>query len=147
MRSDTEKTDQKDTGKMTESRTISAAADEWLLFMSCRVKESSLMTYRNMIRCYISPSLGNDEISGIDQKRIDDFIGHLATSAKKDGTGLSPKTVSDVVSVLKSILLYSQKTKNIPFCAEFRLPRCPKSEIRIFSPTEQEKLLVFITRE
>ena len=54
------------------------------------------------------PSFQQFQMSAITRERVCTFCKELEKHGKKDGTGLSHKTISDVLSVLRRILHYAQ---------------------------------------
>lgn len=80
----------------------------WLENSSISLKESTYIRYRTLLNCYLMPSFQQLEISEITSERVCTFCKELEKHGKKDGTGLSPKTISDILSVLRRILHYAQ---------------------------------------
>lgn len=76
----------------------------WLENSSTSLKESTYIRYRTLLNCYLMPSFQQLEISEITSERVCTFCKNLEKHEKKDGTGLSPKTISDILSVLRRIL-------------------------------------------
>ena len=89
---------------------------EWMLYIQPRIKESSFVKYQNLLNTYIVPELGKFTIDLITADRLEIFLESLLESGGKKSQGLSRKTVSDVLTVLRSVLKFSQKSKNIFMC-------------------------------
>lgn len=86
---------------------------EWLDTFSTSFKESTYIRYRTLIRCYLMPYFQTAKIESITKEHVLDFCKEIETHGKRDGTALSTKTVSDILSVLRRILHYA-KAQNIP---------------------------------
>lgn len=86
---------------------------EWLDTFSTNFKESTYIRYRTLIKCYLMPYFQTAKIENITKEHVLDFCKEIETHGKRDGTALSTKTVSDILSVLRRILHYA-KAQNIP---------------------------------
>ena len=87
---------------------------EWLDTFSTNFKESTYIRYRTLIKCYLMPYFQTAKIENITKEHVLDFCKEIETHGKRDGTALSTKTVSDILSVLRRILHYA-KAQNILF--------------------------------
>ena len=99
----------------TDDRKISAAncrfkdlSAAWLDNSSAGLKESTYIRYRTLLNCYLIPAFQQLRMSDVTSERVCAFCAELEKHGKKDGTGLSPKTISDILSVLRRILHYAQ---------------------------------------
>ena len=81
---------------------------EWLENSSTGFKESTYIRYRTLIKRYLTPAFDQLSLVEITGERVCGFCKELEKHGKKDGTGLSPKTISDILSVLRRILHYAQ---------------------------------------
>lgn len=81
---------------------------EWLENSSTGFKESTYIRYRTLIKRYLTPAFDQLSLVEITGERVCGFCKDLEKHGKKDGTGLSPKTISDILSVLRRILRYAQ---------------------------------------
>lgn len=74
-----------------------------------QVKESTYAHYCYIINKHILPYFGNCSITEISSVLIEDYVSSKLTNGKiKTEDGLSPKSVKDILSVLKSILKYGE---------------------------------------
>ena len=74
------------------------------------VKESTYVRYRDMIRNHILPYMNACSLEDVNLYMLEDLKRQLLKSGRKDGNGgLSPKSVSDILSLLKNIIYYGQK--------------------------------------
>lgn len=88
------------------SITISQLAEQWLAVISPQVKLSTYNKYRNLINSYISPDLYDESLSDLSAQRLQLFCSRLLVSGGRREVGLSPKTVSDILSVLRRLFQY-----------------------------------------
>lgn len=82
-------------------------AEKWLEATRHRVRESSYMKYWNLLHSYIIPELGEVEWDDLDREKMEVFCIKMLSTGGKDGHGLSAKTVSDTVAVIRQIFRYA----------------------------------------
>ncbi len=82
-------------------------ARRWLDSVKPQVKESSYMKYWNLLYSYIIPELGGTQWGALDRDMIEAFCGRMLASGGKKQKGLSAKTVTDIMSVLRRIFGYA----------------------------------------
>ncbi len=98
----------------------------WLENPLTSLKESTYIRYRTLLNCYLMPSFQQLQMSEITSERVCTLCKELEKHGKKDGTGLSPKTISDILSVLRRILHGDQMCVGEEqlcfqsFCGEYR---------------------------
>lgn len=121
--------------------TFEVMAKEWLTVGKPRMKISTLNKYNNLLRLYILPNIGSMSIHEITQSNI------LECSNKLLISGLSEKTVSDTISVIRSVLRYSaQRGFSVNFDFQsVRIRQHPK-ELCVLSFAEQESLTRYLLR-
>lgn len=119
---------------------------EWLNYTEIRAKQSTVAKYTHTINRHIIPQLGDLKVSEIEYSTINEFIKMKATSGKLDNSGgLSPKTVRDIVSILKQILKFAQANEYIqPINYDFSKPKSQIKELKVLTVTEQEKLVFYL---
>ena len=131
-----------DGGKTGTVRCLSSA---WLLESAPNLKESSIIKYEDLLRCYILPELGDRELSNITNKDLLEFVNHLRTKGGISGTGLAPSTVSEVVCVMNALRLHAIKhNRKILFNPECVSIKRGKANIRVFSIEEERRLLMYL---
>lgn len=118
-------------GKLTVKELFS----EWLSAIRFKVKDSTYANYRMKTEKHILPEFSGLSYSSLSAKLVHDFI------QKKLECGLSPKYVSDIVVVFKSMMKYVslEHGYNNPL-VNVILPKSPKKELALFSETEQINL-------
>lgn len=112
-------------------------ADCWLASVKSTVKESTYTRYYRAAHSYLMPQFGKYAIARLDSAAIDRFKDELLTVGGRRGGGLSEKTVIDILSVLKFILIYAAK-EGYPTLSTslIRAPRRKKREMQTF-PSEK----------
>ena len=83
--------------------------DAWLQTSRINVKESTYARYAHLIDSHIRPHLGIYQISKISTQLVESFIEQKLNSGKLcDNSPLSPKTVTDILTVVKSTMEYAR---------------------------------------
>lgn len=118
---------------------------EWFESNKPLVKKSTNNKYQNLLNSYILPAFGSQTLDALTydfiEARCNDF---LATGGVK-GLGLSPKTVADILSVVRSILRYAMNHgRIIPCDARTIRVKQHSKEMRVLSRCEQEKLCQYL---
>lgn len=121
--------------------TLAEYAEKWLDSVKHQVKESTCMKYWNLLYSYIIPELGGIEWDALNRETADAFCDRMLTSGGKAGDGLSAKTVTDIMSVLRQIFNYAaDHGAVIPFnISSITIKKEPK-EMKILSAKEQDRL-------
>lgn len=126
-------------GKRTA--TFSCISEHWLAAVKGTVKESTYTRYHRNVHGYLIPYFGNYAVSVIDSDSVNCFKDKLSVDGGKRGNGLSEKTVIDILSVLKLVLIHSTEegypTMNISL---IRNPKRTHGEIQTVSKEESERL-------
>lgn len=124
----------------TTRRRFGTCCDEWLMLKRLEVKESTYSQYYGCINRYIKPKLGNCYISALTSSVIEGFSRELLLKE-----GLSPKTVKDILVLLKNISDYTRKKNpgNMP-AVEIVYPKAQKKEMRVLSCQEQRLLTEYL---
>lgn len=114
---------------------------EWLESLKPRLKESSIVKYRNILMTYIFPYFEEKTIDSIARGDIIKFSNELLLSGGRKGTGLAPKTVISIIFVIKGIFKYASIIADcdITHISEVTVKQSQK-QMRILSMTEQKNL-------
>ena len=117
--------------------------DEWLHSKRLGVKESTYIRYRNTIENHIKPELGKYPISKISTDLINHFVTHKLENGRKDGKGgLSPKSMSDIMVIVKESFKYAHSYGIAVICNFERISfKKGTQEMRVLSLLEEERLL------
>ncbi len=111
-------------------------AEAWLAEIRVSVKESTYTRYYRIVAKYLLPLLDKQKMDGMDQKFLNGITATLLSSGGTGGTALAPKTVTDILCVLKSILKYGAENGYI----------CPNIN-RLRYPTKKGKTAKILTNE
>ena len=89
----------------------------WLQSKKIHVKSSTYIRYRNIIESHIIPALGKYPINRIGTSMMENFVSNKLTHGRLDGNGgLSPKTISDMLTIIKESFKYAQVSGALTVC-------------------------------
>lgn len=121
---------------------------EWFNTISPQVKESTSNKYWNLLNSYILPSFGSKPLCDITHEFLETQCNLFLTTGGLKGKGLSSKTVSDILSLIRNILQFATRKGKIISCdaRSIQVKRQTK-EMRVLSRVEQEKLCRYLYSE
>lgn len=126
--------------KMSSDLFVSVAM-EWFDNVKLKIKESTGNRYWNLLNSYILPTYGEQPLECITYDFIERHCNTLLLSGGKKGTGLSPKTVTDILSVVRNIIKFAiKKGKNVPCDGKAIQVKQSSKGMRVLSRTEQGML-------
>ncbi len=129
--------------KSFNQKNIGQYAYQWLDDCKQRVKQSTYVKYYAIVQKHILPVFAELTISQLTTEYIQKFSEELLS--KKN---LSPKTTKDILMILKSILKEAEHDINTPpISNKIVLPKIPKSEIRVLSHSEQNRLSSYLINQ
>ena len=130
------------------SHAFSAIAFDWLESIRFQAKESTVNKYQNMLTNYILPLYGEQPLDRITYDFIESCCSLQLVSGGKKGSGLSSKTVADVLSIVRSILKFAIKKGLYVPCdgSSIQIKRTSKV-MRVLSKTEQTQLCKYLLSE
>lgn len=109
-------------------------ASSWLLYKKCTVKKSTYYNYQYLINKYLLETFENYTIDDFTEFKVNELIDNFLQR-------LSPKMIKDIMSVLKSILKFSEEKYNYKFHLEpFAIPKSQNTDLKVLTPKEQIKL-------
>lgn len=113
--------------------------EEWLYMTKAEVKESTYSRYVFIVRKHIEPQLGDYKLSELNSAVMNSFIREkLMSGGLRDNSGLSPKTVSSILSVIKLAAKYGEEQGySISRRLIIRSPRQKTPDIHVLSWDEQ----------
>lgn len=123
---------------MNEQKQLSEVIDLWKIDKKQYVKKSSFSAYTLLIENHLLPNFGNK--IEIEEADVQSFV------FQKLETGLSHKTIKDILIVLKMILKFGAKNKWLqytPFDIQFPTER-EKHNIEVLTKTDQKKIMNYI---
>lgn len=114
----------------------------WLQATRINVKESTYMRYKQLVDKHIVPVLGKYQLSKISSRLLESFVDGKLKSGRIDGKGgLSPKTVTDIISVIKSSMDYASHNGFVVSCNLGKLyAKNREKEMRVLTFQEQKRL-------
>jgi len=125
------------------SMVYSELLESWLHSSQINTKESTHARYTHLINTHIKPQLGKYKLSCITTEIVETFIESQLTEGRLDNTGgLSAKTVTDILTIVKSTMEYA-RYKGLPvICNLSKLTiKKKEKEMRVLTPAEQQSLL------
>ena len=124
------------------ARRLAYYCDEWLCSCKGRLKDSTCERYRTAVDRHIIPKLGACYPQAVTDEKAAEFSSILLAE------GLAPKTVRDILNVLRLVLKFA--AKQLPFGLPELSPEYPKEakkEARVLSPEEQERLTAYLSKD
>ena len=116
---------------------------KWLNYKQNYVKESTYMKYKNSIYIHIIPELGEMNINYIDNYAIQNYINKKLSIGE---SSLSPKSVKEIVGIIKSTLSYAEQNGVVNNCKfEQLILKNTYKPIRVLSKNEEKLLLNVLT--
>lgn len=127
---------------------FSSVALDWFENVKSQTKESTTNKYHNMLSSYILPAYGEKTLDSITYDFIESHCNFLLSSGGKKETGLSTKTVTDVLSVIRNILKFAaKKGMYVPCDGSTIQIKQYVTPMRVLSKTEQEQLCKYLLEE
>ena len=132
--------------KRTMTMNFENITELWLLNKSNIIKASTFNRYKNLLNNNILPFIGKRFISEISTAEIQDYVHFLSTNGRIDSKGgLSAKTISDIICIIKSVLNYSESLGYHHCCAlKYISFRVEKKEMRVLNRNEQKRLTEYL---
>lgn len=124
---------------------IKSLSNAWLSSIKPQIKRSTFNKYKNLTVSYIIPHLGSIDIYDLTVDKLYDCCNKLFQKGGRKGTGLSAKTVSDVLSLIRRIICYADSLGYSSVCTgkEFSISR-PSKEIDVLTRLEQQQLVRYL---
>lgn len=106
------------------------------------VKESTYAKYQRDINNHLKPYWDNVFLKDVDGMKIENFTDHLLNHGNiNTNKGLSPKTVKDLIVLLKSVILYANQRELCTISTSYiSTPKIKKTSIQTLSRDEQRIL-------
>lgn len=118
---------------------------QWLDELKPIRKKSTLVKYYNQLQGHIFPVFGDKPIDQISNQDLILFINGLLTGNNNYSKCLSPKSVSDILSRIKSIykfaLIHGYEVKFMPDCVT--VPQ-NSQKLRVLTLSEEERLFHYL---
>jgi len=128
-----------------DALSLSAVAARWEKNIAQQVKESTFVKYHIIIENHLLPAIGDVCVEDMTHELIESLSISLLRGECKNGRPLSPRTVSDILSVLRSILRFARRSGAVIPCdgSSVRIRR-PAVDIRVLTRNEQETLCQYL---
>lgn len=122
---------------------------QWLQSVKLNIKESTYSRYYHLIENHIRPELGRYQLTRISTQLIERHIEQqLSNGNLRNGGALSPKTVSDILTIIKSTMEYARCNNFNVTCNLGKLTVKKKDhEMRVLSKSEQGALVKILTED
>lgn len=121
-------------------RVFSWFCDEWLKNSRRQNKPSTYVKYSAILDRHIKPCLGNCTPAQLTAATVGEFARNLS-----DNQGLAPKSVKDILVVLRSILNYAKKQFSAVFAdIEIEYPKDSRKQMRILTQQEQKRFTQYL---
>jgi integrase len=118
---------------------IQKIAEQWLLFRRVQLKNSSLVKYSQLMHKHILPQWGGMDIYDLKESDILDFT-------QKKSAVLAPKTLHDLLHLLKSLLLAAAEERPGWKVPRIRYPKLHAKEIETFPASAQARLEAYLLK-
>ena len=132
--------------KQAMSMLFQDIAELWLANKNNIIKASTFNRYKNILKNNILPYMGEKTVSKISTADVQNYVHFLSINGRSDSKGgLSAKTISDIICIIKSILNYSESL-GYKHCCVLRYIgfRTDKKEMRVLSRIEQQRLTEYL---
>ena len=121
----------------------------WLQSARINVKESTYMRYKQLIEKHIIPILGKYAVNMISSQLVERYVDDKLKKGRLDGKGgLSPKTVTDIITIIKSSMDYASYNGYAVSCNLSKLSvKKKEKEMRVLTTQEQKHLTAVLLNE
>lgn len=122
---------------------------QWLSKKKISVKDSTYIRYKNIVNNHIIPSLGKYPISKISTSLMEQFVKQKLDSGRVDNSsGISTKTMSDILVIIKETFKYAQ-SNGIPTICSFSdiCIKCSPHEMRVLTDSEEKRLIAVLSSD
>ena len=138
----------KNVQKYVQTAVFSEVADDWLSDISLRIKHSSFAVYKATLGRHILPYFGSCDLHCLTAASLSNFAKEKLANGRLDKKGgLSPKTVYDMLSIIKSILRYAFDAGKMANRIKVPYPKLHRQARRVFNMKEQKHLVSGLKKE
>ncbi len=118
---------------------------EWLSTVRPHLKESSYCRYFNQINKNIIPYFREKSIMEIDTACMQQYITVITTDNNLQHKALSPKTIHDILSIIRRVFDFAEIKEYTLKCnfQSLYIPS-PKNKLTVFSEQEQKLLISYL---
>ena len=124
---------------------IKTLSDYWLVTIKPQIKQSTFNKYNNLLVSYILPYLGDININNLSVDKLYEWCNYLLEKGGKKESGISAKTVSDALSLIRRIICYAVSRGYKTLCTGKELSiNQPSKEINVLTQSEQDILCRYL---
>lgn len=124
---------------------LAQAFESWYAYAALGLKETSCAKYRYLADQYILPSLGSIQLSALTEGDIEHFCAALLHHGGSKQKGLSSKTASDTLSLIRNTIAYAKKMGLSCSCDAKSVQVKQKApNMRVLTLAEQERLSQYL---
>ena len=126
--------------------TLKEVSEQWLQSKRYQIKESTCSCYTFMLHRYLFPEMGHMPICDITTEHISEYLKHKESANVSNQVNiLSPKSLSDIRSLILQIIHYANKQGHHPGLQGYVYsPRVPHHAVSIFTQAEIIQLQSYI---
>lgn len=129
--------------KITINISITEITNRWLYHIKNKVKLSTYRKYEGLCKNHIQPKIGSIPLRLVSRAIIDNFSENLKNNGRKQGGGLSVKTVNDILIILSLAFDFAEEEYNITM-PRVCIMREERKEARVLSVEEQQILTTYL---
>lgn len=113
---------------------FSILSELWLDDIKVCVKESTFTRYYRIVMIYLIPAFKDKNLMSIDQRYLNRITEQLLEEGGRNKRPLAPKTVVDILSVLKMILRFANEN-NYPCSriSSIKYPQTPQRGVKVMA--------------
>lgn len=117
---------------------VKALSVYWLTSIEPQIKQSTFNKYNNLLASYIVPYLGDIEINDLAVDKLYEWCNYLLQKGGKKENGISPKTVSDALSLIRRIICHASSRGYKTLCTGKELSiNQPSKEINVLTRSDR----------
>ena len=131
--------------KSSSKMKFSELAAQWLLSVSCGLKESTLAHYHYTLERYLLPVFGGDSLSNLDEQRLEQGILQVISAQSGGHKPLGASSSRECLTMLRRICKYAAHLhlmRSMEVCV--KLPQMETNQTKPFSAQEQVEVRDFV---
>lgn len=122
-----------------KKKRFAVCCDEWLRLKRTSVRESTYVKYETILEKHIKPALGGCFADTLTELLVEEFSYELLHEKE-----LAPKTVRDILSLLRSVLCYAGKQYPSAASVTVTYPKENRKEMRVLTAQEQRSFTRYL---
>ena len=131
--------------KSSSKMKFSELAAQWLLSVSCGLKESTLAHYHYTLERYLLPVFGGDTLAALNEQRLEQGILQVISAKNSRHKPLGASSSRECLTMLRRICKYAAHLHLMRTVEVFvKLPQMESNQTKPFSDQEQAALRNFV---